>query len=107
MIALGAIGLQRAGLLQEIGGLARPVQTIVGAEDCQSIPHVGDQPVAAFPLKDLGTLAAHTGDGVAFTGPLVQIGTVGVVERAVLRAFRSEERRVGKEWRFRWSPSDY
>src|SRR5205807_6530513 len=29
-------------------------------------------------------------------------GTLGIVTKAVLRVGRSEERRVGKEWRARW-----
>src|SRR5262245_34907312 len=49
---------------------------------------------------ELLRLAAARGDGVAFVG-----GRDGAAERAARRwRTRSEERRVGKEWRTRWSP---
>src|SRR5256885_9989997 len=55
-------------------------------------------PVASLPIVDLVVRAKHT----AYAAPFAQLRTE--LTTSVTRITRSEERRVGKECRSRWSP---
>src|SRR5947209_20504186 len=74
--------------------------------------HVGDNHVHVniLPRDDVEQVAARevysrfVGRAVALGGTISAEHGVGKLKREYLRAlYRSEERRVGKEWRSRWS----
>src|SRR2546425_11349603 len=73
---------------------------------------LGVSAAAAMPMAMPGMAAAGAGGGAAapveekteFNVNLVEIGSEKIKVIKVVREVRSEERRVGEEWRSRWSP---
>src|SRR5256885_15119322 len=62
--------------------------------------------INAASIDNQGTLLAKSGDAklTASAGGIANTGTVAASGGLQLQASRSEERRVGKECRSRWSP---
>src|SRR2546429_9929497 len=81
----GALRIESDGLRREIGGVEDDRRFCVGIE-----------------AKDLGRRAAGSVQHAFWIKPYrEEVGGVGVCKQS---EFRSEERRVGKECRSRWSP---
>src|SRR2546430_2983738 len=103
VVPVGADGVE-AGALGAERGLEKHG---IGGEDGDDLIHGAVLPPAA---KRFQQLAIGLGHGAQYTRNLEPpVGTYGRREQprvapSVLAAFRSEERRVGKECRSRWSP---
>src|SRR3712207_9196102 len=108
--------LRRAAQLEPLERLARvaahvdarqpePREVVVGPSGCQPGERVLDAGVVEPALElpaDLDAAAAHMRHDDVVTVEPVAVGPRGEQEVRVAR--RSEERRVGKECRSRWSP---
>src|SRR5262249_5676240 len=67
--------------------LTLPVRAVIRAPHTHPVrPAVGDEPVLALPMDDLGPFTVVVGDGIPLGFPLVQVRTVGVAEHPLTLA---------------------
>src|SRR2546422_10668859 len=87
--------------LHEINIEAREEASKLGIETFRMMPAVGDSPLFIAALKDLVLRAV----GIEAGSPTVPLPLAArLASGSISQTVRSEERRVGKECRSRWSP---
>ena len=92
-------------LARKTAGRHRVVAVETGQTEVLRSPHSLEQPAQSDEMQAVEPqIAADVGDGVVGRDEFALGGKINAVKTGVADDDRSEERRVGKECRSRWSP---
>ena len=84
VVAFGLIRRKQSRPGEEILLLRRPMHGVGRSVNPQTGPDIDDHPDTALPAKDNGAFAGAVVDGYASRRPLIEIGTVHVMDVAMI-----------------------
>src|SRR2546425_13202300 len=93
------------GLKAEVTELkTEPARSGAGSDDIAEVSWNLPTVVLRYPGNIPGMIGHHWSSGIAMATPIAHQGATAGAKAHAMTALRSEERRVGKECRSRWSP---